>query len=157
MEYGIETAKRLLPDFIWRALQMASKQLVTFSILFITAKLTTPEKFGIYNYLIAYTFLFALIADFGISRAITKFTAEYKVKDETKINSILFNSGIILISITLLIIGIILVFGELIIGNHHDMIVYLIPVFIFLPLSSLYDGMYSGLSKFKKLSHISII
>jgi O-antigen/teichoic acid export membrane protein len=99
---NIRSKAPYLKNFIWRALQMISRQGIGLAILLIAAKLLPTKEFGIYNYLVAFAFLFTLLADFGISRAVTKFTAEYNVKDADKVKIIFFNSGIILFSLLIL-------------------------------------------------------
>lgn len=128
-----------------------------FIILLITARLLSVESFGIYNYTVAFTILFSLLADFGISRAVSKFVAEYNVNDKSKINFIFFNSGLILISLAALFTIIILFFADEIIGKNFNYIYYLIPTFFLLPLTSLVDGIYVGLKKFKEISAASLV
>ena len=144
-------------NFVWRSIQLGSRQGIMFFILFISAKLLSAEEFGVYNYLIAIAFFFTLLADFGISRAVTKFTAQYNTVDKEKIKYIFFNSALIMIGLVALFVLLILLFANVIIGENYPYIYYLIPVFIFLPLTSLFDGIYSGLLKFKTLSVISLI
>lgn len=122
----------------------------------IVAKMLDTEEFGIYNYLVAFTFLFTLLADFGISRAITKYTAEYNVSDKEKVELIFFNSGLILFALIIVFSTILFLFREAIVGEYHYYLIHLIPIFIFLPFTSLYDGIYNGLKEFKKISIIYV-
>ncbi|NOG96944.1 MAG: oligosaccharide flippase family protein [Ignavibacteriae bacterium] len=151
---NIRSKTSYLKNFFWRALQMISRQGIGLAILLIAAKLLPTKEFGIYNYLVAFAFLFTLLADFGISRAVTKFTAEYNLKDNEKVKIIFFNSGVILFSLIFLFTIILFLFKEFLIGEFHYYLIHLIPVFIFLPLTSLYDGIYNGLKQFKTISKI---
>ena len=153
----LQLKKNYLHNFVWRAIQFGGRQVVMFSILFISAKLLPSTQFGIYNYLLAFVVLFTLLADFGMSRAISRFVAEYNITQKEKVNYILFNSGIILLILIALFTCILLIFAEDIVGENYNLIVYLIPTFVFLPLTSLFDGFYSGLKKFKLISYVSTI
>ena len=128
-----------------------------FFILIISAKILSNEQFGVYNYILAFTILFTLLADFGFSRAVTKFVAEYSVTDKKKVNLIFFNAGIILVFLIVIFCGILLFFADELVGENGNYIKYLIPTFFLLPLTSLFDGIYSGLKRFKSLSIIAMI
>ncbi|MFO7525413.1 MAG: oligosaccharide flippase family protein [Ignavibacteriaceae bacterium] len=144
-------------NFFWRAMQLASRQGITFFILFISAKLLPKEDFGIYNYIVAIAFFFTLLADFGISRAVTKYVAQYNIENPDKVKRIYFNAAIIILTLVLIFSTVFLFFAETIVGENYRFVYYLFPVFIFLPLTALFDGVYSGLKQFKKLSIISLI
>ena len=146
-----------LKNFVWRAIQNASRQGITFLILVISAKLLSSEDFGIYNYTVAISYFFTLLADFGISRAVTKFVAQYNTENPSKVKLIYFNSAVIMLTLIIIFSTLFFLFARIIVGENYQFAYYLIPVFIFLPLTSLYDGIYSGLSQFKKLSIISLI
>lgn len=138
-------------------MQLASRQGITFFILFISAKLLPKEDFGIYNYTVAIAFFFTLLADFGISRAVTKYVAQYNIENPNKVKRIYFNAAIIILTLVLIFSTAFLIFAETIAGENYRFVYYLLPVFVFLPLTSLFDGVYSGLKQFKKLSVISLI
>lgn len=149
--------KETIHNFIWRALQMGSKQGITFLIFIICAKLLIPYDFGVYNYVLAIVFFLIMFADFGISTATSKYVAEYNVTDKEKLKSVLFNSGIIILGLTLIISLITIFFGKLYLGDKYIYILYLLPLIFLIPMTSLYDGIYRGLKKFKHLSIISVI
>ena len=146
-----------IKNFIWRAIQNASRQGITFLILVVSAKLLSSENFGIYSYTVAITYFFTLLADFGISRAVTKFVAQYNTESPSKVKLIYFNSALIILTLIIIFSSIFLLFAKVIVGENYHYVYYLTPVFIFLPLTSLFDGVYSGLKQFKKLSIISLI
>lgn len=152
--FNIKTANT--KNFFWRAVQLGSKQGTTFFILFISAKLLSSVEFGIYNYTAAITFFFTLLADFGISRAVTKYVVQYKTEKPHKVELLFFNSALIILLFALVFGLIFLIFAKSIVGENYKFIYYLLPVFVFLPLVSLFDGFYSGLKQFKKLSIISL-
>ncbi len=157
MKNILNLSKRRSKDFIWRSIQFLSRQGFTFFVLLVAAKLLTKEEFGAYNYIIAIGFLFTLIADFGISRAVTKFTAQYNTVEKERLKSIFFNAGLIIVGITLLLIIIALSFSNQIADEYGTYLKFLIPFFLFMPLSSLFDGIYTGLKKFKKLGVLNLI
>jgi len=151
------TRKSHIENYIWRALQLGSRQGVVFLILFISAKLLTPEELGIYTYTIAFGFLFSLFADFGISKAVSKFVAEFNISDPEKVNAIFFYAALTLFSIIVILTFLFISFEKEIVGKNYIYIKYLLPLFFFLPFSSLYDGIYLGLKKFKILAVIALI
>ncbi|NOX18778.1 MAG: oligosaccharide flippase family protein [Chlorobi bacterium] len=158
MNNTLNTAKKIAPDFIWRAFHFASRQGINFAVMLISVKLLSPEEFGIYSYVVAFAFLFTLISDFGISRAVTKFVAQYKLTDEEKLKSVFFNSAIIIVSIVTFLIIVLLFFSDSIVGEKYsDYLWLLIPFFLFVPLTSLFDGIYIGLKEFKKIGKIAVV
>jgi len=148
--------KETIHNFIWRALQIGGKYGVTFLIFILAAKLLIPYDFGIYNYVLAIVFLLIMFADFGISTATSKYVAEYNVTDKEKLKSVLFNSGIIILGLAIVISLITIFFGKFYLGDKYIYVLYLLPLIFLIPMTSLYDGIYRGLKKFKYLSIISI-
>lgn len=146
-----------IKNYSWRIIQFIAKQGVNLFIIYFAANLLSKETFGIYNYVVAIVFLFTVLADFGISRAVTKFAAEYNSLHKDKVKSILFNAGLMVLLITSLFIGIVFLFPNTIAGKYHIYIKYLLPLFFFIPLSALFDGVYIGLRRFRKLAIINII
>ncbi len=144
-------------NYSWRIIQFVSKQSVNLFILYFAAKNLDKETFGIYNYIVAIAFLFTVLADFGISRAVTKFTAEYNAINKEIIKKLFFNTGLIVVLLSTLLTIFIYLFAEVIADKYYDKIFYLLPLFYIIPLSSLFDGIYIGLRKFKKLAVINLI
>ncbi len=157
LTYKYYQHKETIHNFIWRALQIGGKQGITFLIFILCAKLLIPYDFGIYNYVLAIVFLLIMFADFGISTATSKYVAEYNVTDKEKLKSVLFNSGIIILGLTIIISLITILFGKFYLGDKYIYVLYLLPLIFLIPMTSLYDGIYRGLKKFKYLSIISII
>jgi len=149
--------KETINNFLWRSLQIFGKQGVTFIIFILSAKLLTPYEFGIYNYVLAIIFFLIMFGDFGISTATSKYVAEYNVTNKEKLKSILFNSGIIILGLTIIITIITLIFGELYLQDKYIYVLYLLPLVFLAPMTSLYDGIYRGLKKFKQLAIMSLV
>jgi len=150
------THKETIHNFIWRALQTFGKQGITFLIFIICAKLLIPYDFGIYNYVLAIIFFLIIFGDFGISTATSKYVAEYNATDKKKLKLVLFNSGIIILGLTVIITILTLLFGKLFLGDKYVYVLYLLPLIFLAPMTSLYDGIYRGLKQFKKLAIISV-
>lgn len=144
-------------NFFWRSLQIFARGSVTLFIYFIAAKFLSPEVFGQLNYLTALLALFIIFCDFGMSAAVSKYIAEYKVTDPEKIKETLFSVLVLIIIIAGAISGAILIFGKPLLKNNYKYIIYLLPYLFFLPISSLLDGVFRGLKRFKELSLVSLI
>ena len=148
--------KEIINNFIWRSLQSIGKQAVTFIIVILCAKLLSPYDFGIYNYILAIVFLLIMFCDFGISSATSKYVAEFNSTDKIKLKYILFNSLILIIGFGSIIIFLIMLFGKYIFFDNYLFILYTIPLLFLIPISSLYDGIFRGLKKFKTLAWITL-
>lgn len=149
--------KETIHNFFWRSLQIFAKQGITFLIFILTAKLLVPYEFGIYNYVLAIVFFLIIFGDFGISTATSKFVAEYNATDKEKLKLVLFNSGIIILAFTVFVSLIVILFGKFFLGDKYIYVLYTLPLIFLVPMTSLYDGIYRGLKKFKLLSLISVI
>lgn len=149
--------KEIINNFTWRSLQILGKQGVTFLIFILCAKFLTPYDFGIYNYILAVIFFLIMFGDFGISTATSKFVAEYNIKNKEKLKSVLFNSGIIILVLTMTVLIFTLIFGPIYFKDKYIYVLYLLPLIFLAPMTSLYDGFYRGLNKFKQLSLVSLI
>ena len=154
-EYSL-SKKNLVKNYIWRLLQFASKQGINFFILMISASFLNKEDFGVYNYVIAIVFLLTLLADFGISKAVMRFVAEYNSYSNNKAKLVFFNSAIIILASIIIFSIVFVLFSQELVGEKHIYVKYLFPIFFLIPFSSLFEGIYIGLKQFKKLSIISI-
>jgi len=148
--------KETTHNFFWRSLQVFGKQGVTFLIFFLCAMLLSPYEFGIYNYALTVIFFLIIFGDFGISTAISKFVTEYNISDKEKLKLVLFNSGIILIGLTIVVVILAFTFGPFYLGEKYVYVLYLLPLSFLVPMTSLYDGIYRGLNKFRSLAIISL-
>ncbi len=148
--------KEIIHNFIWRALQIFGKQGITFLIFILCAKLLTPYDFGIYNYILAVIFFLIIFGDFGISTATSKYVAEYNTTDKKKLKAILFNSLIILTALGFIVTLLTVFFGKFFLREKYIFVLYALPLIFLAPISSLYDGIFRGLKRFKELAIISL-
>ena len=148
--------KESIHNFFWRATQIVGKDGIVFLIFLISARLLTSYEFGIYNYVLAIIFFLIIFGDFGISTATSKYVAEYNATDKKKLKLVLFNSGIIILGLTILITILTLILGPWYLKEKYVYVLWLLPLIFLAPMTSLYDGIYRGLKKFKQLSKISL-
>lgn len=148
--------KETINNSIWRALQVAGKQGVIFIIFLLCAKFLVPYDFGVYNYSLAIIFFLILFGDFGISTATSKYVTEYNITDKEKLKSVLFNSGLIILGLTIIITILTLTIGPTYLKEKYVYVLYLLPLIFLAPMTSLYDGIYRGLKKFKQLAIMSL-
>ena len=127
-------------NVFWRGLQLAVKDGVTFVIFVLAAKLLSPYEFGVYNYVLAVIFFLILFGDFGISVAASKYVAEYQVTNPEKLKGVLFNAGLVILVLTILITTATLLYGPRILKDKHIYVLYILPVVFLAPMTSLYDG-----------------
>lgn len=145
----------MICNYIWRTLQLFGKEGVVFFIFFISAKLLSPYDFGVYNYSLAFIFFLILFGDFGISTATSKYVAEYNLTNKDKLRGVLFNSGLIILILTVFVSLIAVVYEHYFLKDGQTYIIYLLPLIFLSPMTSLYDGIYRGLKRFKQLAVIS--
>ncbi|WP_167848776.1 oligosaccharide flippase family protein [Methanolobus halotolerans] len=148
--------RETIHNFTWRALQIFGKQGITFFIFLLCAKLLTPYEFGIYNYILAVIFLLIIFGDFGISTATSKYVAEYNATDSNKLKLILFNSLIIILALGTILTMLTIVFGSYFLNEKYVYVLYVLPMLFLAPISSLYDGIFRGLKRFRELAIISL-
>lgn len=150
--------KTLLGNLTWRTLQVFARNGFSYAIFYMASLFLTKEDFGYYNYILKIAFFVILFVDFGISMAVSKFTAEYATEENMgKIKSLLSN-GIIVI----LILGILASITTLVVNTYvfrgvYNNLIYLIPLYFFVPLSSLFDGVLRGTKQFRILSLITLL
>jgi len=142
--------------FFWRALQVLGKQGMVFVIFLICAKLLSPNELGLYSYILAIISFLVMFGEFGIATATFRYVAEYYVTDKRIIKSILFNSIVIVGSISFIVSIITIIIGQWLFSQYYQLLLYLVPLIILIPLNSLYDGIYRGLSRFKRLAIVSL-
>lgn len=144
-------------NFAWRSLQIFGKQGIIFIIFIICAKLLTQYDFGIYNYALSVIFFLAMFGDFGISTATSKYVVEYNLTDKDKLKALLFNAGSLIFIITFLLAILNYYFGYYFLKDKSIYVFYLLPLLFFAPMTSLYDGVYRGLKRFKQLAILTSI
>ena len=143
-------------NIFWRGLQVFGKQGINFLIFILCARLLTPYDFGIYNYVFAVVLLLVMFGDFGVSTATAKYVAEYNITDQNRLRGVLFNAGVIIFVLTILITIVTLIFGKSYLNDKYIYITYLLPLLFLAPITSLYDGIYMGLKRFKQSAIISL-
>lgn len=148
--------KQIIHNFIWRFLQIFAKQGVSFLIFILCAKLLVPYDFGLYNYILAVIFLIIMFGDLGVSTATSKYVAEYNATDKEKLRSVLSSAGLIVFALTTIATVIFLLVGPWFLKDTYVYALYLLPMIFFSTVTSLYDGIYRGLKKFKRLAIISL-
>ena len=146
--------KETILNLIWRTLQTFGMQGITFLFFIICAYLLTPYEFGIYNYVLTIIFLLLTFADFGVSKAASKYVAEYYTIAQEKLKVTLFNSGLIILIFSIIVLIFTVIFGKYLFSKYYNYLLLLIPLLIFYPLTFLFDGIYSGLKRFKEASII---
>ncbi|MDZ7859201.1 MAG: oligosaccharide flippase family protein [Candidatus Krumholzibacteriota bacterium] len=147
--------RETIHNFIWRSLQIGAKQGSTFLIFFISARYLDPENLGLFTYLIAISSLLIIVCDFGFTPSTSKFVAQHKAKGSKSLNRILFSITVVITGIATFV-SLFIIFAGKYIFEEYSLLLYFIPYFFFLPLSSVADGAYRGLKDFKKLSIISL-
>jgi O-antigen/teichoic acid export membrane protein len=142
-------------NVFWRGLQLAVKDGISFVIFILAAKFLTPYDFGVYNYVLAVIFFLILFGDFGISVAASKYVAEYQATKPEKLKYVLFNSGLVILALTILVTVGTLLIGPSVLGDKYWYVLSILPMIFFAPMTSLYDGIYRGLKKFRQLALLS--
>jgi O-antigen/teichoic acid export membrane protein len=115
-----------------------------------------PKEFGVYNYVFAIASLIISFGDFGVSTAASKWTAWYNVKEKVKVDLVPFNAGIVALFVTVTVTSILAVFVRVFPAEKNTYIPWIFPFVIFVPVTSIFDGFYRGLKKFKLLSIINL-
>lgn len=149
--------KELSFSFGWRLIQIISKQGSSALMFFIATHFLLKEEMGIYNYFSSVLFLVIAFADFGISTATSKYVAQYNTISKEKVGKVLFNSGLIIFTVSALIIIFLVIFAQKLFPENYIYLYYALPFIFIYPLTSLLDGIYRGLKKFKILATVSII
>lgn len=149
--------KETIHNFVWRFLQIFGKEGINFLIFVLCAKMLLPYEFGIYNYVLAVIYFLVMFGDFGISTATSKYVAEYNILDKDKLKTILFSSGVLIFVLTIIITILTLILGPAYLKDKFIYILYLLPLIFLVPMTSLYDGIYRGLKRFKILSIIFVV
>lgn len=154
MKKVLNTLKRNRPsieNYVWRGLQLFLKGILTLFVLFIAAGNLDPGEFGIFNYLTALIGLATVFCDFGLSVSTSRYIAEHAVLDRDRSNSILFSVLALVAAICGLLSIIILIAGKLFLARYYTSILLFIPYLFFLPVTSVLDGYYRGLKRFRDL------
>lgn len=137
-------------DFFWRILFTLSKQGIVFYIFILTARTLSADLFGVYNYVLSAIFFLILLCDFGVSTATSKYVAEYHSLDQEKLKHVVFNALLMVLAFVG-VIGLGLgLFGGWYFKEYFRYLIYFSPLIFLVPASSIYDGVYRGLKRFKE-------
>lgn len=164
MKYWQRVAERFsylhretISHFIWRILQLVSKEGVSVIIFFVAAKLLDPYTFGIYNYVLAAVLFLSVFGDFGISISASKYIAEFEATAPERAGLVLANAGIMIVALAIIITLITLSLGGDVFKENYVYVLYALPLVFLIPATSLYDGIYRGLRRFPTLARISLV
>lgn len=149
--------KEFSKNFVWRCIQTFGKQGASFLLFLIATYLLSKEQMGIYNYVFSALYLLTIFADFGISTATSKYVTEYNTINKEKLKKVLFNSSLLIFVISIIVIVLASLFGKVWFGEYYPYLMSILPLVFLSPLTSLYDGIYRGLKRFKILAIISLI
>lgn len=148
--------KELSYSFGWRLTQILTKQGSSALMFFIATYFLSKGEMGIYNYISSALFLMVAFADFGISTATSKYVAQYNTISKEKVGRVLFNSGLIILLLSSIVIILLAIFAQKIFPEYYTYLYYALPFIFIYPLTSLLDGIYRGLKRFKILAIVSI-
>lgn len=148
--------KELSYSFGWRLTQILTKQGSSALMFFIATYFLTKEHMGIYNYMSSALFLMIVFADFGISTATSKYVAQYNTISKEKVGRVLFNSGLVILLASILVILFLTIFSKNLFPEYYTYLYYAFPFIFIYPFTSLLDGIYRGLKRFKILATVTI-
>lgn len=146
--------KELISNILWRSVQFFTKQFLSFYIFLLAAYFFSPYDFGHYNYTLSIIFFLIIFSDLGLSTATSTFTVDYSHREQHKVPELFISILFLLSTISFAISTLFLIFGRLIFGSNFTDVLYLLPLVFLIPATSLLDGIYRGLGRFKKLSVI---
>jgi O-antigen/teichoic acid export membrane protein len=148
--------KELSKSFIWRLIQILSKQGTSGLMFFIATYFLTKEEMGIYGYVSSILLMLVIFSDFGISISTSRYITLYNTTQKEKVNKVFFNSLLIILTVSVVVVSTVLILKESIFPRHLEYIYYALPLVLITPLTSVLDGIYRGLKKFKKLATVSL-
>lgn len=149
--------KNTLLNLLWRALQTAGRNGFSFVVFYLSSLFLEKDTFGYYNYILKIAFFLTLFVDFGISMAVSKFTASYDFEKKELIRPMVGQSVVWLL-IAALLVGVIgFILNATLFGERYNDLFYLTPLLFTVPLTSLFDSVFRGMKRFKELSIIVIL
>ncbi len=149
--------KELSKSFLWRLIQILSKQGTTALMFFIATFFLPKEHMGIYNYISATLMLLVIFSDFGISTSTSRYITVYNTEQKEKVKKVFFNSLIIISIASILVLFFVILFKQYLFTKHFNYIIYALPMIFVTPLTSLLDGIFRGLKKFKQLAKVTLL
>lgn len=149
--------KETIVNFSWRSLQIFGKQGVLFISMFIAAKFLEPVEFGKFAYITSIIIFLATLCDFGVSTSVSRYVSEYNIRNKKKLLNIIPSSLLLVSIISLIIYLLYFAFAKHVLGEYYSLMYYLLPIIFLIPATSIFDGFYRGLKKFKLVSIIMLI
>lgn len=147
--------KILKQDFFYRLIQTSSKEGFVFLLFLITANSVSSEEFGILSYVMAIAMLMIFFVNFGLSSAVTRYTAEFAVNKKYKINKIVSSISSLIFGLFVILFFALFLLRNLISTEIYFLILNILPFILFKSLSGVIDGIYRGLKYFKKAGVIA--
>lgn len=147
-------------NLVWRTLQVFGKQGASFLIYLIGTIFISRSDMGVYNYIMGLVGLLVMFVDLGISTSTSKYIAEYSVNNKERINTVVSNALLMVIAFAV-VVSIItaLLWGSMIdetVKNSVTLLFLVIPIIFLSPVTSVFDGAFRGLLRFKELSIIAL-
>lgn len=143
-------ASTVAKDFIWRIIFTFAKQGIVLYIFVLTAKSLDIQSFGSYNYVLSAIFFLILLCDFGVSTATSKYVAQYHATENEKLKQVVFNALVMVCAFVVLAGAIIAFLGPLYFQERYIYFLYFSPLIFLVPATSIYDGVYRGLKRFRE-------
>jgi len=148
---------KLGKDYVWRFCQLVSKIILEFIIFYVISTILNPEDFGKYNYILTLIVFFTIFGEFGLSGSISKFIAEYRVKNEKKIKTLIFSTGVLFLIFSLIISIVMVVLSYTILSEYCEYSTIMIILLILMSGVNILDGIFRGFAKFRILAVLSLI
>jgi O-antigen/teichoic acid export membrane protein len=139
-------------SFGWRAFQMAVRQGFLLLNFFLAAMFLDPDGFGVWNYVLAIVVVLALVADFGLSTAVSKYIGEWAHSSREKAYALAGSLLIGLTGVLLLVATLYLALGGWLFPEIHNYRFSVVFLLLLIPLTSYLDGVMRGLEQFRPLA-----
>lgn len=147
----MKNKKDIATAILYRIVGIGLKQGVNIIIFFIAAKLLIPVDFGLYNYLLAFALAFAVLGDFGISTATSKYVAKKSALGSLTQNNIAGSAFLVVVLASCFLSGA-FIFAHSYIDIDFQYLVLLIALVYLIPIFSVFDGLYRGMLDNKALA-----
>jgi len=146
-----------IKNYFWRFIQIFIKQGTSFIIFYLSSYFLSPSDFGKYSYLMTIIFLLASFCDFGISVSVNKQVVEIEDGSKEELNNLIFNSLLTVFFFSTVISSVFIFSWKYFFPNFFDYKFLIVSLIYIIPFSSILDGIYRGLKKFKLLSIVVIL
>ncbi|MBY9005707.1 MAG: oligosaccharide flippase family protein [Candidatus Lokiarchaeota archaeon] len=144
-------------NYFWKIIQKFSRVFIDFMILYISSFLLDPILFGAYQFLIILLGFFVILGEFGLSVSVSKYIAEFGIKDKEKIDSIIVSSIITYFIYCFIVFFIFIISNVFFLNINTNYLLYLILLLFLISGTNLFDGIFIGTKKFKISSLITLI